>query len=388
MHLTEIQADEDLRRREFPVTRTKRYFAHAAVCPLPTRVARSMNCYLRQAARAGQFSYLHCPAETTARSIAAELLEVSPEEIAFVPSTSAGLSMVAAGLDWKPGDSVVVAAGDFPANLYPWLELERLGVRVKRIAVPMAEGVTLDDVRSQLDERTRLVSLSSIHYVTGAPVDIDAIGEYLQRQKILFCVDAIQSFGAVPCSARHVDFLVADGHKWLLGPQGMGILVVRREAMNDLRPVLVGWKSVVTPGDFLNVCPSYPDSAGRYEPGSLNSVSLIGLQTALALLRDLGIVAIASHLRRLRAALVEGLLDLGYRIVGPRQTALATGITSFRCPRGATTTIYEWLDRQDCVVSLRKDPQGESCIRVSPHCYNTLAEIQEFLKLLSAAGGR
>jgi selenocysteine lyase/cysteine desulfurase len=184
-----------------------------------------------------------------------------------------------------------------------------------------------------------------------------------------------------------VDFLVADGHKWLLGPQGMGILVVRRHAMNYLRPVLVGWKSVVTPGDYLNACQAYSDSAERYEPGSLNSVSLIGLQSALALLRRLGIAAIASHLRYLRAVLVEGLLDLGYRIVGPRETELATGITSFRCPRGATESIYQWLDRQGCVVSLRRDPEGVPCIRVSPHGYNTLGEIQAFLRLLSAAGG-
>jgi selenocysteine lyase/cysteine desulfurase len=347
-----------------------------------------MNRYLQQAARAGQFSYLHEAAETSARSIAAELLDVCADEIAFVPSTSAGLSMVAAGLDWKPGDSVIVPAGDFPVNVYPWLALERLGVRVKQLAVPMGEAITLDDVCSQLDERTRLVSLSSIHYVTGAPIDLDVIGAYLRRQNILFCVDAIQSFGAVPCSARHVDFLVADGHKWLLGPQGMGILVVRRPAMNHLRPVLVGWKSVATPGDYGNVCQSHPDSAARYEPGSLNSVSLVGFHEALALLRGLDIAAIASHLKHLRAVLVEGLLELGYRIVGPRQTTLATGITSFQCPRGTTATIYQWLDRQGCVVSLRKDPRGEPCIRVAPHGYNTLAEIQEFLNLLRTANQR
>lgn len=385
MNLAEIQADDDLRRREFPVTRTKLYLAHAAVCPLPARVARSMKRHLRQASRAGQFSYLHRAAETAARSLAAELLEVSPEEVAFVPSTSAGLGMVAAGLDWKPGDSVVVAAGDFPANLYPWLALERLGVRVKQIPISAQEGVTLEEVRRQLDERTRLVSLSSIHYVTGAPIDVGSIGEFLRRHGILFCVDAIQSLGAVPCSARHVDFLVADGHKWLLGPEGMGILVVRRQVMDRLRPILVGWKSVAAPGEFFDVSLSYADSARRYEPGSLNSVSLVGLREALALLRCLGILAIANHLNRLRAALVEGLLDLGYRVVGPKHSALPTGITSFRCPRGATAAVYERLDRQGCVVSLRRDPQGEPCIRVSPHCYNTLDDIQNFLLRLGAA---
>jgi cysteine desulfurase / selenocysteine lyase len=388
MNLAEIQADNDLRRREFPVTRTKLYLAHAAVCPLPARVAGSMKRHLQRASRAGQFAHLHRATETAARSLAAELLEVSPEEVAFVPSTSTGLSLVAAGLDWKPGDSVVVAQGDFPANLYPWLALERLGVRVKQIAVPMVEPITLDHIRQQLDARTRLVSLSSIHYVTGAPIDLDAIGAYLQRQSILFCVDAIQSLGAVPCSARHVDFLVADGHKWLLGPEGMGILIVRRQAMERLRPVLIGWKSVGTPGEYVDVCLSYADSARRYEPGSLNSVGLIGLRAALALLRSLGIANIANHLSRLRAALVEELLDLGYRIVGPQQTALPTGITSFQCPRGATATIYERLDRQGCVVSLRKDPRGEPCIRVSPHGYNTLDEIREFLKVLGPADGR
>jgi selenocysteine lyase/cysteine desulfurase len=388
MNLAAIQANSDLRMREFPVTRTRLYLAHAAVCPLPARVAGAMNRHLRQASRLGQFAHLHRAAENAARALTAKLLDVLPDEVAFVPSTSAGLSMVAAGLAWKPGDSVVVAQGDFPANLYPWLALERLGVRVKQIAVPMDEPITLDDVRRQLDARTRLVSLSSIHYVTGAPIDIDAIGAYLQRQGILFCVDAIQSLGAVPCSARHADFLVADGHKWLLGPEGMGILIVRRQAMEQLRPVLLGWKSVPTPGEYNAARLAYADSARRYEPGSLNSVGLIGLRAALALLRHLGVVQIARHMSRLRAVLVEELLDRGYRLVGPRQTALPTGITSFQCPRGTSASIYERLDRQGCVVSLRKDARGEPCIRISPHGYNTLDEIREFLKLLGPANGR
>jgi selenocysteine lyase/cysteine desulfurase len=160
MKLHEILADDELRMREFPVTRSKLYLAHAAVCPLPARVAAAMRRYVQRASQSGQFACLHAGAETAARSLAAELLDVSADEVAFVPSTSAGLSMVAAGLDWKPGDNIVIAKGDFPANVYPWLALERLGVRVKQIVVPSEEPVSLDLIRQELDERTRLVSLS------------------------------------------------------------------------------------------------------------------------------------------------------------------------------------------------------------------------------------
>lgn len=236
--LGDILTNEALRQQEFQVTCHEICLAHAAVCPLPSCVIRAVSDYMKQAARAGQFEYLHHEIETQTRCLATELLGASPEEIAFISSTSAGLSLVAAGLDWRAGDNVVIAEGDFPANIYPWLNLQRRGVQVKFIPCNRNGSVTLEDVTNQVDHNTRLVSLSTVHFSTGTPVDVDAIGGVLHKQGILFCVDAIQSLGAMPCSVRYVDFLAADAHKWLLGPQGIGVLFVRRDHLDRLHPIL------------------------------------------------------------------------------------------------------------------------------------------------------
>jgi selenocysteine lyase/cysteine desulfurase len=277
----------------------------------------------------------------------------------------------------------VVSAGDFPANIYPWLNLKHLGVQVDMVPQAPDGSIELDELCRRLGDRTRLVALSSIHYASGTPLDIDAVGALLRARGILFCVDAIQSLGAVPCSARLADALVADAHKWLLGPQGAGLLVVRREAIPRIRPILAGWKSVIAPADFHRFRFELADSARRYEPGSLNAVGLVGLHAALSLLEELGIAAIAGQLRALRTLLIEGLRARGYRLLGVASPGCPTGITSFRT-RGDAAVLRHRLGDAGCVVSMRKDEQGGGFLRVSPHFYNTPEEVCRFLDLLDA----
>ena len=238
-----------------------------------------------------------------------------------------------------------------------------------------------------MDACTRLVSLSSVHFVTGTAIDVDGIGAYLGAQGVLFCVDAIQSFGARPLSARHVDFLTADAHKWLLGPQGIGILFVRRARFDTLHPPSLGWKSVSASKDFSNLKLEFPDTARRYEPGSLNALGLTGLHAALSMLRHTGIAAIGKRLDDLRDFLVPRLLAKGYLVEGDwsedSSGRSGAGITSFRAASADdTTTIYRRLDQRGIVVSLRQNPFGETCVRVAPHFYNTEGELTTLLETL------
>jgi cysteine desulfurase / selenocysteine lyase len=379
--LAELLPDEAARRREFPVVEHKVYLAHAAVCPLPARVASAMSAYLAQVGRGGQFEYLHANAEAGARQLAAALIDATPEEIAFVSSTSAGLSLVAAGLPWKAGDSVVITEGDFPSNVYPWLRLEKLGVRVKSIRTQGDGVATLDAIAARVDDSTRLVALSSVHYATGARADVDAIGAYLHARGILLCVDAIQSLGAVPISSQHVDFLTADAHKWLLGPQGMGVLFVRAACFDRLDPVLLGWKSIESSRDFVQQKLALARTARRYEPGSLNAIGLIGLHAALSLLHGVGVPAISARLAELRALLVPGLERKGYEVLGPSdaKNRPTSGIVSFRREGTDMEALCKALDQAGIVTSLRHDLAGRACIRVAPHFYTSYAEIERLL---------
>jgi len=379
--LEEVLRDRALRRREFPVVRDKAFFAHAAVCALPARVAKAVAGYAGLAAMQGQFERLYGAEWRGARVQAAALLGARPEEIAFTSSTSAGLSLVARGLMLPPGSEVLVPEGEFPANIYPWMGLERRGVRLRFIPRRADGSVTADEVAARLGPKTRLVSLGSAHYLTGALADVDAIGRLLRSRGVLFCVDAIQSLGALPCPTRHVDFLVADAHKWLLGPEGIAVLYVRRERQDGLFPTLLGWRSVRDPYDFARLKLDFPDSALRYEPGSPNALGLVGLNAALSLLLGLGAEAVRKRILELREALLSGLDEKCCEVLGPGPGVPAMSIVTFRRPGRDMKALHARLEKRGIVTSLRSDARGP-CIRLSPHAYNTEEEIGRLLEAI------
>jgi selenocysteine lyase/cysteine desulfurase len=371
--LARLVSNERRRRQAFPTVRKWTYLAHAAVSPLPRATQAALTHYVRAAAANGQFEHLHRDAESSCRRLLADLLSASPDEIAFVPSTSAGIGMVAAGLDWHPGDRVLVADGDFPSNYYPWYALRRLGVELTSIPPRETGEIRLEDIQTHLSPRIRLVALSSAHYVTGVGIDVEAIAGYLRSRDVLFCLDAIQSLGATSWNANAVDFVVADAHKWLLGPQGIGVLRIRRDRQRDLRPVLTGWKSVTADG----YAPSghLKESAQRYEPGSLNALGLVGLSASLRLLTDVGMEHVANRVRTLRGILVEELQAQGCRPLAEGTAPTSPGTVAFVVDGLPARDVAAWLRCKGFVVSVRRAPEGRDCIRVSPHFYNTPAEL-------------
>src|SRR5260370_18928063 len=182
----------------------------------------------------------------TVRRLAGQLLHADPLDIAFIKNTSEGIGIVAEGFPWKPGDNIVTAAEEYPANIYPWMNLAARGVEFR--AVPSRDGrIWIDDIRSHIDSRTRLVSLSFVEFASGFRNDLEAVGALCRDRGIFFFVDAIQGLGVLPLSVRQtpVDFLAADGHKWLLGAEGAGIFYIRREHVDIMHVVVVGWNSVI-----------------------------------------------------------------------------------------------------------------------------------------------
>ena len=242
-------------------------------------------------------------------------------------------------------------------------------------------SLRVSDVESRLLPKTRLVSLSSVHYLTGAVLDVDGMGRMLRRRGVLFCVDAIQSLGALPLSVRRVDFLAADAHKWLLGPEGIAIVYVRRERMRGLFPSTLGWRSVREPYDFQARRLEFPDSAARYEPGSPNALGLVGLHAALSLLDRVGIEKIAGRIALLHGVLRSALLERGCEVLGP-SAGPRSGILSLRMPGRDMKRLHKALLRRKILVSLRSDSAGP-CLRVSPHFYNTEGELGRLLEALA-----
>lgn len=385
--LDEIIDDRSMREEEFPVTSKCIYLAHAAVSPLPGRTADAIATFAHTVCRSGQFERYHCKAEHRARVLLAELLGASHEEIAFAPSTSAGISMVASGLNLRAGDNVVAVREDFPSNILPWRALVPRGVELRLMAAGPSGVVDLLTLKRWIDGNTKLVALSTAHYVTGHLTPISEISTYLNRRGILLCVDAIQTLGLVPCSVANVDFLVADAHKWLLGPSGVAVLYVNRRSIDRLAPVLVGWKTFESPG--VGVDQRLRPSAARFEPGTLNALGIVGLEASAGLLVQFTTRKVAERVGMLTQRLTEGLLSLGLEIVGCRDSTTATtGIVSCSARAGRPLDIVRTAERladATIIVSMRAAPNGAPCLRIAPHCYNTKDDVDACLSVLKRA---
>jgi selenocysteine lyase/cysteine desulfurase len=380
--LTEILSSEELRQREFPAACEKIFLAHAGVCPLSRRVADAISECAQKSTLGDQEAFMLSRLDE-ARQLGARLLNCQPDEIALVGPTSLGLSFVAAGLDFRRGDNILIYHDDYPSNVYPWMALAEKGVEVRLLNTRGLGIIRPKDVLGQIDENTRLVALASCHFISGFRLEHDAIGKFLRERGILFCLDAIQTLGAFPTTVEHVDFLAADAHKWLLGPCGAGILFVKRDLQEKLNPPIYGWHNVRNPNSVALEKIEFRHGALKYEAGTQNLVGLVGLIAAMELALEIGIENIASELLRKRAMLASVLQAKGFSVLnGDTKPENASGIVSFFQPGKDLTPLHKRLSDAGVVTSLRVDRKGQNHIRLSPHFYNTDAELSRVLDLL------
>ena len=383
MTIEQIQADEALRLSEFPVARETAYLAHAAVCPLPACARDAVSDYAAACTGGDQENFVPANLLRDTRQLAANLLGAELREIALVGPTSLGLSFIAQGIDWQPGDNIIVHGDDYPSNVYPWMALAERGVELKRLE-PSAPGrIEPEDVFELIDPRTRMAALASCHYVSGYRIDIGAIGRELRSRGILFCVDGIQTVGAFPTPVEHVDFLAADAHKWMLGPCSAGILYVKREMQDRLKPVVQGWHNLSCPDFIAQETLDYKPDARRYEAGTANLLGIVGHHASLQLLDALGLAKIAADLLAKRRRLVPELLAKGCDVQhADVPEANASGIVAFSKPGEDMSALQARLGQAGVTVSLRVMRDGSKLIRLSPHFYNTPAELHRLLEAL------
>ena len=369
--------NEETRRREFPITASKIFLAHAAVAPLPRVAAAALIEHARAATVSGPDDYVLALAQIrAARETAARFIGADPDEIALLGPTSLGLSLFAQGLDWSPGDEVLYYADDYPANVYPWLELGRRGVVPRSLRPERPGEITVELVAAALTERTRLVALASAHFVTGYRIDIEGIGRLLSSRGVLFSLDAIQTLGAFPFSVEHVDFLSADAHKWMLGPLSIGIVYVKRRHFEKLRPILVGASNVRSPDFVAQSEIVFLDTAARYEPGILNLGPILGMKASLDMLLELGPAAVAARIGASVRFLAAGLGALGFEPVVAPASPHASGILTVSHPSADASRLFHLLQERRVTVSMRHDRTGGAFLRWSPHFYNTEAELE------------
>ncbi len=308
-------------RDEFPVTKRWAFLDHAAVAPLTAACARTLHDYADDYAENGATAVLRWITHIDdARRLAGRLLNADPLDVAFVPNTSAGVALVAEGFPWKSGDNVIVPAEEYPANQYPWLNLAGRGVEVRRVE-SRGSRVSIDDLRAAMDGRTRILAVSSVEFASGYRNDLDALGSLCRERGVYLFVDAIQSLGVLPLDVQKtpVDWVAADGHKWLVGPEGAGIFWCRRELVDLLHPTTVGWKSVVNELDFAHIDFTLKPHAGRWEGGTPNVPGVAGLGASLDVLLNIGIDAIAERVLMLTDHLCERAQRAGLTVFSSRR---------------------------------------------------------------------
>jgi cysteine desulfurase / selenocysteine lyase len=365
-------------RKEFPVTEELIFFDHARVAPLPECVRKAVTAFVNDASLYGTAHYENwIVGIEKSRKNFARLINAGTDEVAFVKNTSEGLAIVANGLDWKSGDNVVIPDIEFPANVYPWWNLKRLGVETRMVHA--VEGrVLFDDLVKQVDERTKLISISSVECNSGFRVDLNRIGSFCKEKGILFCVDAIQSLGILPMDVKrdHIDFLSADGHKWMLSVEGLGGFYISKDVLEKVYPITVGWGNMVNAADFMNYEFEFKPNAQRFEEGSLNTMGIHALGSALDLLLETGIENIEHRVMTLGDKIIEQLQLRDLKVYSSTNSEERSGNISFELKQDVSQ-LYEWMMGNKAKLTVR-----DGLVRLSPHFYNNEDEILRFFDLL------
>ncbi|HET7437816.1 MAG TPA: aminotransferase class V-fold PLP-dependent enzyme [Thermoanaerobaculia bacterium] len=362
----------------FPVTNHVVYFNHAAVGPLSTRAAEAMERHAHDQRDYGALHWRDWYAEIDRlREAAARLIGArAPREIAIIKNTSEGLSFVAKGMRWHAGDNIVTTALEFPANWTPWLRLASQGVETRVVAAPNGT-FTPEDVEAQIDDRTRLVSVSSVAFHNGFACDLEAIGAICARRNVLFCVDAIQSVGVLPIDVRraNIAFLAADGHKWMCGPEGAGIFYVAAEHAGTLEPVEDGWTNIDRKGKFIGAPIDWLPDSRRFEAGSLNTNGIYGLRAAIELLLDIGIENVHASAMHVATQLANALQSFGF--TAPILGSPIVGATPPDVEKTSILFLHRKLEEEGIVTAPR-----EGLLRFSPHHYNDAGEVERIVDTL------
>ncbi len=362
-----------------PVTRSWAFFDHAAVAPLTTAAQDALADYARDLAENGDVNESRWSARVEeVRRLFGRLLNAEPEEIAFIKNTSEGIDFVAEGFPWRPGDNLIIAEEEYPANVYPWLNLKERGVETRMVRT-RDRRIWIEDVRTLMDARTRLVSLSFVEFASGFRNDLDTIGNLCRERGAYLLVDAIQGLGVLPLDVKRtpIDFLASDGHKWLLGPEGAGVFFIRKALIDFLRPVAVGWHSVVGATNFSTIDFTLKPHAGRWESGSLNVAGITALGASLQLLLDIGVAALERSIIELTDYLCEQLGGRQLEVYSSRRVGDKSGIVSVNLPGRDLRQLVRGLRQQGIVVNRRAGR-----LRICPHAYNTHEEIDRLLHLL------
>ena len=369
-------------RSLFPAANNFTYLNSAAVSPMPTTAIEAVNRQLNDVASSGMLHYQDwVDTKNRCRTLVATMLNVRPDQVAFLRNTSDGLASIANGLKWQPGDNIVSFANEFPANFYPWRRIrEEFGVELRVVAEHNGRFDT-EQLIGLIDSNTRVVTISAVQYASGFRADLERIGRAARAVDALFCVDIIQGFGAMlfDLPAQFVDAACGASHKWLCAPEGCGMIYLSDRARERVQPTLVGWISVETPWNFADREQPFKSTALAWESGTGCSSLFYGLEQSLKLLHETGAENIERHLADLTDNLCDSLAGRDYEMISSREPGEKSAIVCIKHRGGLhATQIAAQLENDKVIIS----PRGDR-LRIAPHFYNNIEDIDRLVAALS-----
>lgn len=370
-------------RTEFPILAHGHYMNHAAMAPWPERATRAVQAFAQENAELASERYmLWLRRESQLRQMLADMLNAeSADDIALLKNTTEGICTVAGGISWRRGDNIVIPLGEFPSNHLPWQALERLGVELREVDI-RATDTPEQALLAHMDANTRLLSVSAVQWTDGLRLKLDILGSACKANGVLFFVDAIQHLGALQIDVRacNIDFLAADAHKWLLGPEGIAVFHCTASARAELRLQQHGWHMVDESYRFDREQWLPSETAVRFEAGSPNMLGQVAMHASLELLLETGMAAVEACVAENTRVLTQALGAIsGVELVRHYDPARVSGIVSFRLPGHNLGDVHQVLKRAQIICAMRGD-----AIRLSPHFYQAGRPLQQGLDKLEA----
>jgi len=361
----------------YPHTTDQLYLNHAAIAPMNTRAQQAIMEFMKlRLGKHVEFWPEALDKKAYFVELIAKLLHVHQDSIALTSNTSAGLNILALGLSWKPGDRILLNNFEFPSNVIPFQNLQRLGVEIDFVSHRNGK-IDLEDIKKAIHPNTKLLSISFVEFLNGYRNDMKTLGDICRENELIFSVDAIQGLGALDLNAKetNIDFLSSGGHKWLMWPAGLGFVYISPRIFDQLYPAQAGWMSLDVPFDFFNYQQPLAPNARRFEPGVFSTISIMGSTATLEMMLEIGLDNIEKKILGNTQYLITELIERGYKLYTDPTPERQSGIVTFYHPEAEA--VFNYLKENRVTVSLR-----EGMIRVSPHFYHDQQDLEKFLKIL------
>lgn len=366
---------------EFPLDDNLIYLNHAAVSPWPKRTNHAVKSFADENLLYGAQNYLKwLDTEKKLKGQLKRLINApSSNDIALLKNTSEALSVVASGLNWNKGDNIVSSDEEFPSNRLPWLIQKKHGIEFKEICLDSAESAE-ESLIQACDENTRLLTISSVEYGTGKRINLEKLGNFCRENNILFCIDAIQSLGALPFNVQtnHADFIMADAHKWMLGPEGIAVFFCKEEVRDQLELRQFGWHMLKDVGNYDEKEWQIADSAQRFECGSPNMLGIHALSASLSLIEEVGIEKISKNIINNVSYIIDNIKEVNnLSFISPIEESRFAGIVTFTIEGKDMPGLYAKLMKNNVICANRAGG-----IRFSPHFYTSRKKIDKAVEIM------